>query len=256
MRNFVIFFAANTGSSAIISHLKQMKDKLDIVGFEPFDNCHMKQALVGKDLTRMFELLYNKNLDNTSAHAELNKLYKLYNDKPIELFNNKKALGFKMRYRDWDTIEAPIKNNNVVVFILIRQNVFKWALSWYDSSATQFKLIKGEVEKDPKITVDVEKFRSILKGCCQGLNERYKLIEELKKRGVTVVPIYYEEYCENKVAFFRKFFDSIDMKLTEGELLEFANRPNFFKKVHGDNLKQYVVNYEELKKEFGKLYSF
>lgn len=256
MKNFIIFFMANTGSSAIVSHLKQLKDKIDIVGFEPFDNFHMKKTLVGNDLKRMLELLYNKNLDSTYAHNELSKLYKLYNDAPFELFNNKKAVGCKMRMREWETIEEPIKNNNVVVFVLIRQNVFKWGLSWYDSSSTQFQLIKGEIQKDPTITVDIGKFKGILNTCCKLLEERYKLIETLKKRGIKVVPIYYEEYCENKKMFFKKIFDSIDVKLSDKELTEYANKPNFFKKVHGDDLKKYVTNYDELKKVFGDTYNF
>ena len=37
MKDFIIYFLANTGSSAIISHLMKFRDIINILGFEPFD---------------------------------------------------------------------------------------------------------------------------------------------------------------------------------------------------------------------------
>ena len=252
MKNFIIFFMANTGSSAIISHLKQLKNKIDIIGFEPFDNCHMKTPLIGEDLTKIFNLVYSKN----HKIDDINNIYKKYSNKELDNIDTTKSVGFKMRYRNLELIEQPLKNNNVVILVLIRKNVFKWALSTYDSKSTQFKLIRGEISKDPEITVDINKFKDILNKCEKSLDERYKLINTLKSKGLNVYPIYYEDYCNDKENFFKKFFNYIDINLSTQELSEFANKPNFFKKVHSDDIKQYVTNYDELKKEFGQKYNF
>jgi hypothetical protein len=252
MKNFIIFFMANTGSSAIISHLKQLKEKIDIVGFEPFDNFHMKTPLIGDDLTKIFNLIYN-NINNSNIN-QINNIYKKYTDKELK-FDTTKSVGCKMRFRNWDMIEGPIKNGNTTVFILIRQNVFKWAISSYDSKSTQFDLLKGKISKDPQITIDLVKFKQILSRCEQSLKERYELVELLKKRNINIIPIYYEEFCDNKKQFFKKFLNAIDIKLSDELLTEFANKPNYFKKVHSDDLRKYITNYDQLKKEF-KEYDF
>ncbi|AYV82343.1 MAG: hypothetical protein Homavirus33_5 [Homavirus sp.] len=247
---------ANTGSSAIISHLKKLTKYVDIIGFEPFDNFHMKKPLIGENLTMIFDLLFSKNLTNDFAYYKMNSIYKIYSDKEIDKFDKKKAIGFKMRFRNWETIETPIIKNNVVVFILVRQDVFKWAISTYDVDCNQFKLIKGDIEKDPTIKIDIEKFKSILRICHKNLEERYGLIDMLRKKNVDVCPLYYEEFCNDKKLFFKKMFDKLQIKLTNDELTEFANKPNYFKKVHSDDLKKYVTNYDELKVEFGSKYVF
>jgi hypothetical protein len=216
----------------------------------------MKLPLMGDDLKSMFELVYNKKIPANESHTQLAQIYKKHNDKEFEQFDKKKSVGFKMRFREWDTIEQPIVKNSVTVFVLIRKNVFKWALSTYDSESNQFKLIKGQTVANPTITVDIPKFTNILNICKRNLTERHNLITMLKGRGTKVVPIYYEDFCDNKKQFFKTFLSKIDIKLTDKELTEFVEKQNFFKKVHGDNLQQYVTNYDELKKVFGSIYDF
>lgn len=262
MKNFVIFFLANTGSSAIISHLKKLKDNISIVGFEPFDECHMRNKKIQpNDLKRMLDMLLKKEAkfdENTNENVRnaIDKIYVKYRDDPFPEFDKSRSIGFKMRLKDWETIAEPIKNNDTVVFILLRENVFKWALSLYDFKSSQFSLIKGQIEKNPKVTVDIEKFKEILHRCQTNLEARYRLIERLDADGVSVYPLYYEEYCNDKEKFFRDFFDTVEIPMSKDALKEFSEIPNYFKKVHDDDVKKFVLNYDELKREFGKEYTF
>ena len=254
MKDFIIYFLANTGSSAIISHLMKFRDIINILGFEPFDQHNMKKKkLVSDNLEEIFRNIFDKSIDD---YDKLQEIYSHHTDRKFPQIDKKKSVGFKMRFRNWDTIKHIIKENGVVVFILIRQNVFRWALSLYDKQSNQFKLIKKKIEKNPKIYVDIDKFREILYRCENNLNERYELIEKLEDDNYEVYPLFYEDYCDNKLEFFKDFFNSLEIPISNNELEKYVKIPNYFKKVHDDDIRKFVINYDELKEEFGNKYEF
>ena len=125
MRDFIIFFSGGEGSSAIICHLKQFINNINILGFEPFDNHTLNKKMSDTDLNNIFRLLFNKKQDHVSA---INTIYGKYTDKTLGI-DKSKSNGFKMRLQDWNKIKEHIIKNNVIVFVLIRQNVLKWAIS-------------------------------------------------------------------------------------------------------------------------------
>jgi len=246
-KDFIVFFEGGEGSSAIMSHLKQFTDKLDIIWFEPFDNCHFTNKLIGDDLHTIFSNIFNKNIKN-KYEDNIRKIYSNYTNRQLLDFDKNKSVGFKMRFRDWDTIKPIVSENNVVIFILVRKNIVKWAISKYGSNSLQFKLIKGEIEQNPKTNINIGRFSKILNKCREGIEYKYSLFKKLKKEGVEVYLIYYEDYCENRTIFLSSILKKLNINMELDKVKEVANKNIHFKKVHSDDIKTFVTNYDEFYK--------
>jgi hypothetical protein len=238
MSNFVIFFNGHEGSTAIISHLKKSQN-INILWYEPFDNCHLKKKLEGNDLAILLDAVYKRD------YIKASNIYKQYSDKPLDTFTKNNALGFKMRQRDWSDIQHVLVNNNVIVLVLFRNNILKWGLSKCESNHLQFKLVKNEISHNPKMTVNFELLTERLKICKKLINDKQQLLDNCKKYNIKAYPIYYETYCNDKIAFFDNIFKILNINIGEN-LKDFALQPIYFKKVHSDDLKQYITNYDEL----------
>jgi len=246
-KDFIVFFEGGEGSSAIMSHLKQFTEKLDIIWFEPFDNCHFTNKLIDDDLSNIFSNIFNKNIKK-NYNENIRQIYSNYTDRQLADFDKNKSVGFKMRFRDWDTIKPIIIKNNVVIFLLVRKNIVKWAISKYGSNSLQFKLIKGEIKENPKTNINIKQFEKILKRCRESIDYKYSLFKKLKMEGVEVYLIYYEDYCENKTIFLNSILRKININLDLEKVKEIATKNIHFKKVHSDDIKTFVTNYDEFYK--------
>lgn len=244
MKDFMILYRGHEGSSAIISHLKKSSN-IDIVGFEPFDTHHMKKHLKGPDLARVFKLMFDKSV-NFGYNKQIKDIYSQYTEIPINNIDKKKSVGFKIRLRAWPVIKNIIVKNNVVCFVLIRKNILKWAISRLRSNTLQFQLINKDITANPKLYVKIEDLDEKIRLCQKLLDDKQKLINALKADGVDVHPIYYEDYCNNKYKFFENVFNKLDIKMTNQELKKFAEIEVHFKKVHSNDIKDFIENYDEV----------
>lgn len=243
MRNFIILFNGHEGSSAIISHLRKFPD-INIIWYEPLDNCHLKQPLTNPDLLTLLNYIYDTKIKNRYQLAS--SLYLKYSDKALFPFEQNKSVGFKMRIREWPTLEKVFKEHNVVVLVLIRQNLLKLGVSKCRPNSMQFKLINGEIEKNPELKLDFDVLTKNIQICKDLLNYKMTVINRCNKLGITCHPIFYEEYCNNKELFFSKILQILEIKMDKETIKQIANQPCYFKKVHSDELKDFITNYDEL----------
>lgn len=243
MKNFIILFNGHEGSSAIISHLRKFP-QINIIWYEPLDNYHLKLPLNGPDLLTMLNYIYNTSLKDRYMHAST--LYSKHSDKPLCEFKDNKSVGLKMRVRDWPTLEKVFKQHNVVVFVLIRQNLLKLAVSKCQPNSMQFKLINNEIPTNPKMTIDLEMLTNNLTVCRDLLKYKQDIIARCSQLGIACHPMFYEEYCDNKELFFSKILKILDIHVPKPTINQLANQPNYFKKVHSDNMQDFIINYKEL----------
>lgn len=243
MKNFIILFNGHEGSSAIISHLRKIP-QINIIWYEPLDNCHLKQPLNNPDLLNLLNYIYNTNIKH--RHQQASTIYSRYSDKQLCEFNDNKSVGFKMRVRDWPTLEKVFKQHNVVVFVLIRQNLLKLAISKCQPNSMQFKLINKEIPTNPKLTIDFNTLTQNITVCRDLLKYKQDIITRCSTIGITCHPLFYEEYCDNKELFLSKILKILDIHMPQSDIQQLANSPNYFKKVHSDKLSDFITNYPEL----------
>lgn len=241
MKNFIIFFNGHEGSTAIISHLKKLEQFINILWYEPFDNCHLKKSLKGDDLTNLFKAVFTNDKKSAS------NIYNKYSDSKLELKTNR-SVGFKMRWRSFNDVSSVLRDEKVVVFILIRKNILKSAVSRCKSNSMQFKLIKKEIEQNPKTVLNLKLLKEKLLLCEQILKDKEDQVNRCKQMNVEVHKIYYEDYCNDKVKFFTDVLGKLEINLTDEQLEQFAFSTNYFKKVHDDDIRKFVVNYDEVLK--------
>lgn len=243
MKNFIILFDGGEGSSAIVSQLKNF-DPIDIIWFEPFDNHHLSKPISEQDLNEMFNIIYNNKQDDVDKKI-LGNIYSKYSDKIITDYDKNHVRGFKMRPKVID-IRDTLKNNQVVVFVLIRKNKLKWAVSKLERNTLQFDLVKGNIKENPKLTVNFDILSENIDKCTTIINKKYKLINEYKNYGIDAHPIYYEDFCNDKQNFFKNMFDMLKVNIDDSEIDHvLTNKKCFFKKVHSDVLSDFITNYDQ-----------
>ena len=143
MKNFIIFNSEKEGSCALVQTLNNFNDVTIISDFiEPFDR-HMfvKNAYgAGKDISKKDFLRCLSLIFDSSPNylEELNTIYARYNKYFTFSFSKEKSRGFKMRVRkQWnDELFAILKKYEVTAFVLIRQDLLRWALSKYHGDGT------------------------------------------------------------------------------------------------------------------------
>jgi hypothetical protein len=243
MKDFIIFFKGQEGSSAIISYLKCV-EHINIIGFEPFDCHHMDRPLIGPDLTKIFRLIFDKNIKNYNTNIQ--ELYSKYTKTPINNINKTKSIGFKMRPRNLPDIIDTLRDNNIVVFVLIRKDIARHALSMCNSNHLQFQLIAKQIQKNPQHQIDIKKLSENIARCIHIQKEKTNLINNLKRHNITVHKIFYEDFCTNKQLFFKNLLAKLDITLTTQELNTLVNTDIKFQKVHDDDISKFVINYQEV----------
>jgi hypothetical protein len=277
-RSFVILFREKEGSTPIVRMLDKF-DSIDIVhpessgSWEPFD-LHCSGPISSRDYSRYLELIYG---DDGNYMDRLNGIYTRTSKHPLREFNKNNSVGFKMRYRPQQSsrlirlFNSPrfrrssircFRDNNVVVFVTMRQDLFRWALSKYHGDGTgqhghlQFKLANNKIDRAqiPKIRVDLEAFRQVLVKCERQLAQKRQLLERLDRSGVSACPLFYESFCDDKKAFFTDVLERLESPSTEQDIDAVLEKGTRFRKVHGNDIREFVVNADEVLEEFGEPY--
>jgi hypothetical protein len=277
-RRFIILYEEKEGSTPVVQLLNNF-DTIDVVhlesnkGYEPFD-WHSCGTMPLRNYRQCLELIYgDRNCDMT----ELNAIYTATAQYPIAPFDKQKALGLKMRFRPQDNrrlrrwLCTPrfahlsyelFQKHNVVVFVTVRQDVFRWALSKYHGDGTgqpghlQFKLAKGQVERAdiPPVMVDRAVFQNLLIDCEDRINRKRMLIEKLTRRGISAYPLFYERFCNERFDFFAEITRRLELPVTNTDISSALNRGTRLEKVHSTDIRDFVVNAEEVLAEFGERY--
>jgi hypothetical protein len=196
---------------------------------------------------------------------------------PLAAFDKSKSVGLKMRFwpqRDdvrlrW--LLTPVfryyssrafRANNVVAFVTVRQDVFRWALSKYHGDGTgrpghlQFKLASGKVDRAelPKIKVDPQEFGHLLMRCERTVAEKRRLIESLNRSGVTAWPMLYESFRTDPRAFFGEILSRLDVPWSDSDISAALDCGTRLQKVHSDDIHEFVINADEVLDRFGERY--
>jgi hypothetical protein len=279
-KKFIIFFNEKEGSSPIIRTLNNFAE-IDILhqndggGWEPFDT-HNSGSISLKDYRTCMELIFD---NNEEYFKKLNRIYSKKSRKSLELacFDKRKSYGLKMRLRPQRNVKIPIikeyltwkhkratieilKKFGVVAFILVRQDVFRWALSKYHGDGTgkpghlQFRLATNKIQTSdiPKINIDSQVFGKTLYQCEELIEDKRSLLRELREYGIQAHPLLYEEFCLDKIKFFKMILEILDLKVSKSALEQALAEGSFFKKVHSEDISTFVNNHEEISAKFGE----
>ena len=276
-RNFIILFDEKEGSSPLVRALDNF-DEIDVVhqvnkqGWEPFDP-HNCGEISSKDYRRCLELIFNDQWDYIE---ELNHIYSKRATRALAPFDKRKSNGFKMRLRPQKrtrfrfhrkllmrsikraTFEI-LRAHHVVAFVLVRQDVFRLALSKYHGDGTgkaghiQFRLASKTITRSeiPKIRVDCEEFERLVDQCERLVDGKKLLINEMGEYGIPAVPLLYEEFCNDKLGYFKDVLDILGIRISDKRISETLQQDMYFKKVHGTDISTFVINHEEVFSRFG-----
>lgn len=237
MRNFVILFNGHEGSSAIISHLKNYQH-INIIWYEPFDNCHLTKPLQSTDLYNVITHSYKGNF------GKANFIYKNYSSKPLVPTrplspspSSPQSIGFKMRIKDTPTLTSVFKDNSTVVFILFRKNILKHAISKI-SPHNQFAPTPSP---NPSFTVNFPDLTKQINICKDQYQSKTDLLFHFQSHSIDTYPIYYEDFLADKIAFFTHFLTAISYPLPLPPIVS----DSYFKKVHPNDPSKFIENYPE-----------
>lgn len=263
MKNFIIFFEEKEGTSALVRLLNNF-GQISIVhqtgntGWEPFD-LHNSGAMPLENFVQCLELVLNK------APLELERLNQIYTQTAkaaLEAFNKDNAVGFKIRFKPRPYMQALFdlaKRNGVVVFMVIRQDVLRWALSKYhgdgmgEKGHLQFKLAKGEIRKDQigKIYVDCDELKKIISQCKKSHAHKRNLKRAMRQKGIEVHQLSYEEFLNDRFGYFQRICTVLELTMSSDEINSALNKGAYFKKVHSDQIADFVENHQEVLERFG-----
>lgn len=277
-RNFIILFDEKEGSTPIVRLLDNF-DEIEIVrqdassGWEPFD-LHCCGPISLPNYLRCLDLIYG---DQTPYMDELNRIYSATAKHPLRAFDKAKSVGFKMRFqpqRDnvWlhRLLKRPFtyfsiqrfRKNDVFVFVTVRQDIFRWALSKYHGDGTgkpghlQFKLARGTITRSeiPKIRVDPDAFSEVLEECERLIAQKRRLLERLSRSGVRAAPMFYESFCDDQAAFFADVMSKLELPVTQEDIAAALDKGTRFQKVHSHDISEFVINADEITERFGDRY--
>ncbi len=286
MRNFIIFFDEKEGTSPLvrlmdqvpgISVLHQTEDK----GWEPFDT-HSAGYMSVSNMEACFDIIFSRKNNDFDT---LNEIYCRTSSRPLENVALEGAIGFKMRYNPHglnlpfqkltrrisrksgifnqrayrEMMLRVLKRHNIMVFIAVRQDVFRWALSKYHGDGSgkpghlQFKLANGSIGKSDigKISVDCGRFEKILNKCTAIHNSKKQLIEHFDANGIQNSPIRYESFVEDKGQVLTDICDYLSVHTPAETLEKVATQGSALKKVHSNDISEFVTNHEEILNKFG-----
>lgn len=261
VKHFIIFNTEKEGSCALVNTL-ELFDQITIISdfIEPFDR-HMfvngpgarGQDISKKDFVRCLTLIYG---GSENYLEELNSIYSRYRGNCPFTFHKGKHLGFKMRFRrNWKTeILSLLGDYQVTAFVLIRQDVLRWALSKYHGDGTgkkghmQFSTVT--IKDLPKIEVQWKLLKRQIERCDKRIEDRRKLLEDLRGSGIAAYPLYYEEFCTNKIDYFKNLLMKLDIVMSEQDIEQVLNRECLYKKVHPEALEEFIGNHEEILRRY------
>lgn len=277
-RNFIILFEEKEGSTPIVRLLDnftsvEIVHQISNTGWEPFD-LHCCGPISLRNYLRCLDLIYGTE---TPYMQELNRIYSATARLPLRPFDKSKSVGFKMRFRPQRSnallqqlLGATFRRrsiklfraHDIVVFVSMRQDVLRWALSKYHGDGTgraghiQFKLANRKISRSeiPKTYVDLKVFRRLLSRCEAQIEQKRLLIDRLNHGGVTAWPMLYEFFCDDKRGFFTEVLSRLELEFSGKDLTDALEKGTKVRKVHSHDIREFVVNADEVLEEFGERY--
>jgi hypothetical protein len=290
MRNFIIFFHEKTGTSPLVRVLDKFElitivRQRNYTGFEPFDR-HNCGRMPLDSLRKCFDIIFNQRpIDNEL----LNRIYMETAKRPLDPIIRAGVVGFKMRFSPprpypWHVERWPfwnrqsqrifrdrfdrafrkmmisaLRQHGVTVLLAVRQDVLRLALSKYHGDGTgkpghlQFKLARGQISRDDigKINIDSERLETIIAACEDLHEENRRLMADLRHEGIQAYPVLYEDFLTDKRGYLERLFKLIELDVSSDEISRVLSEEEFFKKVHSDDISEFVENHEEIMSRFG-----
>jgi hypothetical protein len=276
VRNFIVLFNEKEGTTPVM----QLLDGFDAVsvvhqadgGWEPFDAHNCGRMRLG-DLERCLRFLYAPGPVDIDA---VNRLYLATGTKPLAPVEAGAAVGFKMRFRPprrsrfgrlrrlqqrrfEARLTSVLRELDVTVFMAVRQDILRWALSKYhgDGSGSpghlQFALAEGTISRADigRIHVDLPELGRILDACRRDHARKRSIVDELSRQGVRTAVLRYEDFVADPHAFFAAALGAIDVEPGPGEIEAVLARGTKFEKVHADDLREFVENPDEVLATYG-----
>ena len=153
-----------------------------------------------------------------------------------------------------------LKRNDVVVFLALRQEILRWALSKYHGDGTgnpghlQFKLAKGRIKRNSigKIHVDSTRFKTTISQCVEAHAYKRRLMEDLKLATIQTHFLIYEDFLTDRRKCLSRILDILELNTSIQEMDAALKKGTYFEKVHSDDITNFVVNHEEVLEKFGK----
>lgn len=293
MNRFVLLFNEREGTSAFIrlldnfQQISLIRREGDVIS-EPFDR-HNCGPMTPRNFTNLFHLLFDDNALNIN---KINHIYTKTSHRAITPYNKNKITGFKMRLYNGIYLPYPryirmfllgfpitgnflrrkredlffdlIKTLKFTVFLAIRQDVFRKALSKYYSNNIstgnvhpQFDIANGKLNPSglPKIFVKPKQLEKYLDKSKQEIIAQRILYRQLKKRQIPVFPLLYEDFLMDKVSFIKTFFRDLGHIVSDEDIQKAIKKGNPFKKVHSNDISDFVINGDELEKKYGHEYN-
>jgi hypothetical protein len=290
MRNFIIIFDGKEGTSPLVRLLNNFNQisvihQVNSSGWEPFDK-HNCGSMPLKNLEKCLETIYNnKSID----FQKLNNIYCKTAMLPLNETSKDGVVGLKMRFNNYrenplysttfptwnrllrgllkiyssrsykNMIIDLLKRNDIVVFFPVRQDILRWGLSRYHGDGTgkgghlQFDLASGKISREQigKMHVDCLKLNKFIIECKNLHAQKRKLIKKLTLAKIQVHPLCYENFLKDKQNYFKQIFEYLELKISNEEIINALNDGAYFKKVHSDDISNFVVNHQEVLEKFG-----
>lgn len=284
MRNFIIFFAEKEGTSPLLRLLNNFEQisiihQVNTQDWEPFD-IQNRGAMTLRNLERCLDMVFNQESVDLK---QLNQIYTKTANKPLEEFSGNEVTGLKMRFTTpaknslfWNRLPKNftassfrlmmfnvLKKNDVVVFLALRQDILRWALSKYHGDGTgkpghlQFKLASGKLKRNAigKIHVDSARLKILISQCVEAHARKRCLVEDLKQAGIQTHFLVYEDFLQDKREYLNQILGILELDASSEELAAALKRGAYFEKVHSNDIANFVVNHAEVTEKFGKYHS-
>ena len=208
-RNFLISYNGRVGSTALIDTLKLIPGFL-IPVFEELDYYAMEAE---------------GRLDTVNAENIHETIDFVYKNNRQKVGDEPTSIGFKWRiWGNTEKVSQSLLQNDVVVFNIIRCDVFEFVSSLYlsnvthkDFNAPQFMLrdATSEAERMSVLAkyridttdVDVNEYFRVYDDLYSQEKERITLLQKMHKDGVQVFTIVYEDFAYKRFRFLQKLME-------------------------------------------------
>jgi hypothetical protein len=234
--------------------------EVGIVGFEPFDRWVFVDSrgvdIPDTELIRCFDSLFGEG-DADERNAALTETYARHSTRDLKNpVSAGKSLGLKTRLADrtsqLDLILDCLKRHDVVVFVLHRLDALKWAISKLKGKL-QFDVLLGKLSREEiqPIPIDVEDVEECLRYYDGNMQNNRTLIDKLRLHEVEHYEIWYEDFLHHRTDLIGRMLAAIGIDYNSHELEQVLATPIGFRKVHSDDLRGVVLNYDEIVSRFG-----
>jgi hypothetical protein len=75
-------------------------------------------------------------------------------------------------------------------------------------------------------------------------------MEEFKQAGIQTHPVLYEEFVTDKRSYLESLFELLELEIKNDEISQVLSQEEYLKKVHSDDISEFVENHEEVMNRF------